>query len=65
MIPIMTIMAVPLSRVNPRQGRLTRLVPAMTLCFVYVVSLSGARSGLEEGNIPIEFGLWWLSARGP
>jgi lipopolysaccharide export system permease protein len=60
MIPIITFMAVPLSKVNPRQGRFTRLVPAMILCFVYVVSLSGARSGLEEGNIPIELGLWWV-----
>ena len=60
MIPVIALMAVPLSRVNPRQGRFTRLIPGMILCFAYVVSLSGARSGLEKGDLPLEFGLWWV-----
>lgn len=60
MIPVMAIMAVPLARVNPRQGRFTRLVPAMILCFVYIISLSSARSGLEKGNLPPELGMWWI-----
>ncbi len=60
MIPIIAVMAIPLSRVNPRQGKFTRLVPGMILCFLYVVSLSAARSALEKDQIPIEFGLWWI-----
>jgi lipopolysaccharide export system permease protein len=60
MIPVMALMAIPLSRVNPRQGRYTRLVPAMILCFLYIILLSGARSGLERENLPLEVGLWWV-----
>lgn len=60
MVPIMAILAVPLSRVNPRQGRFTRLVPGMILCFLYVISLSVGRSAIEKEQIPAEVGLWWI-----
>ena len=60
MLPVLALMAVPLSRVNPRQGRFTRLVPGMLLCFLYVVSLSAARSELERGGLPLEYGLWGI-----
>ena len=60
MIPVMAFMAIPLAKVNPRQGRFTRLVPAMILCFVYIISLSSARSGLEKGNLPPALGMWWI-----
>jgi lipopolysaccharide export system permease protein len=59
-IPVMALMAIPLSKVNPRQGRFTRLVPGMSLCFFYVVALSGARSSLVRGNLPVDLGLWWI-----
>ncbi|MBT4161612.1 MAG: LPS export ABC transporter permease LptF [Gammaproteobacteria bacterium] len=60
MIPVIALLAIPLSKVKPRQGRFTRLVPAMVLCFLYVIALSGARSGLERGDLPISLGLWWV-----
>ncbi|MFT4677652.1 MAG: lipopolysaccharide export system permease protein [Candidatus Azotimanducaceae bacterium] len=60
MVPIIALLAVPLSRVNARQGRFTRLLPGMVLCFLYVVSLSTARSALEAGRIPMVMGLWWI-----
>lgn len=60
MIPVMALLAVPLSKVNPRQGRFTRLVPAMILCFLYVILLTGAKSGLERGNLSPAIGLWWV-----
>jgi len=60
LIPIIALLAIPLARVNPRQGRFTRLVPAMILCFVYILALSGARTALEKGDLPMELGLWWI-----
>ncbi|MFT7688240.1 MAG: lipopolysaccharide export system permease protein [Candidatus Azotimanducaceae bacterium] len=60
MIPIMAVLAIPLSRVNPRQGRFSRLLPGMTLCFLYIVLLSAARSGVEKETIPVELGIWWV-----
>lgn len=62
MIPMLAIMAVPLSRVNPRQGRFTRLIPGMILCFMYVVLLSTGRSAVEREQIPMAVGLWWIHA---
>jgi len=60
MVPIIALLAIPLSRVNARQGRFTRLLPGMVLCFLYVVFLSTARSALEAGRIPMVMGLWWI-----
>lgn len=60
LVPVIALLAVPLARVNPRQGRFTRLVPAMILCFVYILMLSGARSALEKGDLPQQLGLWWV-----
>jgi lipopolysaccharide export system permease protein len=60
LIPVIALLAIPLARVNPRQGRFTRLVPAMILCFVYILALSGARTALEKGDLPLNLGLWWV-----
>lgn len=62
MIPIIALMALPLSKVNPRQGRFTRLIPGMILCFLYIIALSSVRSSLGRGNLPIEVGIWWVHA---
>jgi lipopolysaccharide export LptBFGC system permease protein LptF len=32
----------------------------VVLCFLYVIVLSGARSGLERGDLPLALGLWWV-----
>ena len=60
MIPIIAVMAVPLARVNPRQGRFTRLVPGMILCFLYVIALSTARSSVQKGDLPPMPGIYWI-----
>ena len=60
MVPLLAIMAIPFSRVNPRQGRFTRLVPGIILCFLYIIGLSTARSAIEKGHIPVGIGLWWI-----
>ena len=60
LIPVMALLAIPLARVIRRQRRFTRLVPAMIICFVYIVALSGARTALEKGDLPLDLGLWWV-----
>lgn len=62
LVPIVAAMAIPLSKVNPRQGRFTRLIPGLLLCFFYIVVLSAARSSLERGEFPAALGLWWVHA---
>ena len=55
---IVTLMAVPLSRVNPRQGRFLKLLPAILLYMTYLGLLVAARSALDKGRIPPYVGLW-------
>ncbi|WP_249677327.1 LPS export ABC transporter permease LptF [Pseudomonas abieticivorans] len=57
---IVTLMAVPLSRVNPRQGRFLKLLPAILLYMAYLTILVAARGALEKGKIPASLGLWWV-----
>lgn len=59
-IPLLTLIAVPLSRVNPRQGKFGRLLPALLLYLGYYSLLIIARSALEDGKIPAVLGMWWL-----
>lgn len=58
--PVLALLAVPLAKVEPRQGRGARLLPALALCFAYLLALSAARSALEKGSLPLALGLWWL-----
>ncbi|MNZ36219.1 Lipopolysaccharide export system permease protein LptF [compost metagenome] len=57
---IVTLMAVPLARVNPRQGRFLKLLPAILLYMAYLSILIAARGALDKGKIPAVFGLWWV-----
>jgi len=47
---VVTLIAVPLARVNPRQGRYARLVPSILIYLLYITLLSSARSEVEDGN---------------
>lgn len=57
---IVTLIAVPLSRANPRQGRFLKLLPAILLYMAYLTILIAARGALERGKIPMSLGLWWV-----
>lgn len=59
---VVTIMAVPLSRVNPRQGRFLKLLPAILLYMTYLSLLIAARGALDKGHISPVLGLWWVHA---
>ncbi|MHC6227157.1 LPS export ABC transporter permease LptF [Pseudomonas sp. X10] len=57
---VVTLMAVPLSRVNPRQGRFLKLLPAILLYMAYLTMLISVRGALEKGKLPIALGMWWV-----
>ena len=57
---VITLLAVPLSRVNPRQGRFLKLLPAILLYMTYLGLLIATRGALDKGKIPPELGLWWV-----
>lgn len=57
---IVAFFAVPLSRVNPRQGRFLKLLPAVMLYMAYLAMLISARGWMESGALPPALGLWWV-----
>jgi len=58
LVPIVTLLAVSVSRVNPRQGRFFHLFPAMMIYVAYLGLLIVARKSLGKGELPEWFGLW-------
>ncbi|MDO3386298.1 LPS export ABC transporter permease LptF [Gilvimarinus sp. SDUM040013] len=58
MVLVVALIAVPLSRTNPRQGRYLKMLPAIILYLVYVAALSSVRSSIEGGEFPLMPGLW-------
>jgi len=57
---LLTILAVPLSAVRPRQGRYLSLVPAILVYVIYIHLLYIARHWVERGMVPISIGMWWV-----
>ncbi len=57
-IPLLIMVVVPLSAVNPRQGRFAKLFPAIMIYLAYFLAMSAAKSALEDGTLPTYIGLW-------
>ena len=55
---ILTFVAVPLSVVNPRQGKFAKMLPALLLFLSYFLLLTAIKRGLESGSLPGSVGLW-------
>ena len=57
---LLTLLAVPLGRSSPRQGRYGQLVAAILVYVVYVNMLGVAQVWIEHGNISPRLGVWWV-----
>lgn len=57
---LMALLAVPLSKVKPRQGRFAKLLPAILIYIIYANMLYVARSWVSQGAVPISIGMWWI-----
>lgn len=57
---LLAMLAVPFSMVRPRQGRYAALLPAVILYVVYMQLLSMARHWLEQGDVSVSLGIWWV-----
>jgi len=55
---VVTLIAVPLSSVSPRQGKFGKMLPALILFLSYFLLLTASRSAIESGAIPSSVGLW-------
>lgn len=59
-VVLLALLAVPLSRSNPRQGRYAKLFAAILIYVIYNNLLGVGRAWLEKGTVPPEAGLWWV-----
>jgi lipopolysaccharide export system permease protein len=57
---VLMLLAVPLARLRPRQGRFGKIGIAMLVYFLYSQSLTAARTWLEGGTLPQVVGVWWV-----
>ncbi|MEX2123202.1 MAG: LPS export ABC transporter permease LptF [Woeseia sp.] len=59
---VLAILAVPLSRSQPRQGRYGRLAVGLLVFIIYFNLLSAGKTWIEKGSMPVAAGLWWTHA---
>ena len=59
---ILAILAVPLSRSQPRAGRYGRLAIGLLVFIIYLNMLSAAKAWIEQSTISPVLGLWWVHA---
>jgi lipopolysaccharide export system permease protein len=59
---VLTVLAVPLSRLRPRQGRYARVLPALGVFLIYWNLISAGQAWIARGAIPAALGLWWTHA---
>lgn len=58
MVIIATLLAVPLSKTNPRQGRYLKMLPAILIYIFYLAFLINARGAIADGDLPDWLGVW-------
>ena len=58
MVLIATLLAVPLSKTNPRQGRYLKMLPAILIYIFYLAFLINARGAIAKGDLPAGLGVW-------
>nr|WP_301288328.1 LPS export ABC transporter permease LptF [Natronospira proteinivora] len=59
---VLALLAVPLSKSSPRQGRYGRLFAGILVYLVYSNLLATGQVWLEREQLPMVFGLWWVHA---
>jgi len=57
---VLVLLAVPLARTSPRQGRYGKLVAAILVYVIYYNLGVLARAWLEKGSAPPQVGIWWV-----
>jgi lipopolysaccharide export system permease protein len=56
---VLALLAVPLARLNPRQGRYARVWLAVVIFFLYYNLAAAGKAWIARGTVPQFIGLWW------
>jgi len=59
---VLTVLAVPLSKSRPRQGRYSNVAAGILVYIIYANLLAAAKVWVEQGTSPKFLGLWWVHA---
>jgi len=59
---VLALLAVPLSRLKPRQGRYARVWIAVVIYFLYLNLVAVGKVWIGRGTVPPALGLWWTHA---
>jgi lipopolysaccharide export system permease protein len=59
---VLALLAVPLSRSSPREGRFARVGAGLLLYISYANTISIARVWVERDQVPRWLGIWWVHA---
>ncbi|HXS89456.1 MAG TPA: LPS export ABC transporter permease LptF [Steroidobacteraceae bacterium] len=59
---VLMVLAVPLARLRPRQGRFGRVGIAILVYFLYSQLMAAARTWVESDTVPGFVGIWWVHA---
>jgi len=59
-IPLIGLLAIPLSRTRPNKGKFSRLLPSVLIYLIYVLIMMYSRKLIESGVIPGVLGFWWI-----
>ena len=57
---LLALLAIPLSHVQPRQGRFSKFLPAILIYIVYYNAFTVSKRGVATGFIPSWLGVWWV-----
>lgn len=58
--PLLVLLALPLSRTNPRAGKFSRLFVAVMICIIYFNLLTLSKRWVASQHLPPEIGVWWV-----
>ena len=61
-IPLICLLAIPLSRTQPRKGKFSRIFPSIMIYLIYVLLMMYSRKLIESGKLNEVLGFWWIHA---
>ena len=59
-IPLICLLAIPLSRTQPRKGKFSRIFPSIMIYLIYVLLMMYSRKLIESGKLNEVLGFWWI-----